>query len=79
MDAPQFPLKTAFAFPTWLTNVKFLALRCKMVTVDMVPDRAGMWMYHCHVSDHMMAGMMAHYEVTDPSTPTHAAGMGMGH
>lgn len=35
----------------------------QMVTADMVPDGAGMWMFHCHVSDHMAAGMMAHYEV----------------
>jgi hephaestin len=35
----------------------------QMVTADMVPDRAGIWMFHCHVSDHMAAGMMANYEV----------------
>jgi manganese oxidase len=35
----------------------------QMITADMVPDRAGTWMFHCHVSDHMAAGMMAHYEV----------------
>lgn len=35
----------------------------QMVTADMVPDRAGVWMFHCHVSDHMAAGMMTHYEV----------------
>ena len=35
----------------------------QMVTADMVPDRVGMWMFHCHVSDHMAAGMMAAYQV----------------
>ena len=35
----------------------------QMVTADMVPDKIGMWMFHCHVSDHMAAGMTAHYEV----------------
>jgi hephaestin len=30
----------------------------------MVPDNIGMWMFHCHVDDHMEAGMMAMYEVT---------------
>ena len=35
----------------------------QMVTADMVPDKAGVWMYHCHVSDHMAAGMMAEYQV----------------
>ena len=35
----------------------------QMLTADMVPDKAGVWMFHCHVSDHMAAGMMTHYEV----------------
>ncbi|HKS81726.1 MAG TPA: multicopper oxidase domain-containing protein [Candidatus Acidoferrales bacterium] len=35
----------------------------QMVTADMVPDAAGIWLYHCHFSDHMVAGMMARYEV----------------
>jgi hephaestin len=35
----------------------------QMETVDMVPDDAGTWMYHCHVDDHMEAGMMALYKV----------------
>lgn len=35
----------------------------EMVTADMVPDAPGIWLYHCHVSDHMLAGMMARYEV----------------
>lgn len=32
-------------------------------TVDMVPDNVGIWLYHCHVSDHMAAGMMTRYQV----------------
>ena len=35
----------------------------QMVTADMVPDNEGIWMYHCHVSEHMEIGMMAHYHV----------------
>ena len=35
----------------------------QMITADMVPDKAGLWMFHCHVSDHMAAGMTTHYEV----------------
>lgn len=35
----------------------------QMVTADMVPDNVGTWMYHCHVSEHMMAGMTALYQV----------------
>jgi manganese oxidase len=37
----------------------------QMVTADMVPDAPGIWLYHCHISDHMLAGMMARYQVTD--------------
>ena len=32
--------------------------------VDMVPDSAGTWMFHCHVNDHITAGMTALYTVT---------------
>lgn len=35
----------------------------QMLSVDMVPDNPGVWMYHCHVSEHMNVGMMAHFEV----------------
>ncbi len=37
----------------------------QMVTVDMVPDNPGTWLFHCHVSEHMQGGMMALYQV-DP-------------
>lgn len=36
------------------------------ITVDMVPDAAGTWMYHCHVNDHLVAGMTALYTVGEP-------------
>jgi FtsP/CotA-like multicopper oxidase with cupredoxin domain len=32
--------------------------------VDMVPDSAGTWMFHCQVNDHITAGMTALYTVT---------------
>lgn len=35
----------------------------QMVTADTVPDNPGIGMKHCHVSDHMEVGMMAHYHV----------------
>ena len=35
----------------------------QMVTADMVPDNPGIWLFHCHVSDHMRAGMCARYQV----------------
>ena len=37
----------------------------QMITADMVPDAPGIWLYHCHISDHMLAGMDARYEVKD--------------
>jgi manganese oxidase len=38
-------------------------LPASMKVADMVPDSPGLWLYHCHVEDHMMAGMSARYEV----------------
>lgn len=37
----------------------------QMVTADMVPENPGIWLYHCHISDHMLAGMVARYEVKE--------------
>jgi len=37
-----------------------------MKTVDMVADNPGTWMFHCHVEDHMEAGMMAVYTIYIP-------------
>lgn len=34
-------------------------------TVDMRPDDAGTWLFHCHVTDHMAGGMMTRYQVTE--------------
>jgi len=35
-----------------------------MVTADMVPDDPGIWLFHCHVADHITAGMLTRYRVT---------------
>ncbi len=35
-----------------------------MVTADMVPDDPGTWLFHCHVNDHIAAGMLTRYRVT---------------
>ena len=35
-----------------------------MKVFDMQPDDPGTWMYHCHVNDHITAGMLALYTVT---------------
>jgi len=37
-----------------------------MRTVDMVADNPGTWLFHCQVSDHMEAGMMAVYTIYSP-------------
>jgi FtsP/CotA-like multicopper oxidase with cupredoxin domain len=49
-----------------------LVTSAQMVTADMTPDMAGIWLYHCHISDHMLGGMVARYEVK----PRQAAGAG---
>jgi len=38
-------------------------ISAQMVTANMVPDAPGIWLYHCHISDHMLAGMVGRYEV----------------
>ncbi|HEX4038485.1 MAG TPA: multicopper oxidase domain-containing protein [Acidobacteriaceae bacterium] len=38
-------------------------ISAQMITADMVPENPGIWLYHCHISDHMLAGMAARYEV----------------
>ena len=40
-------------------------LPATMVTADMVPDNPGIWLFHCHVNDHIAAGMISRYQVTD--------------
>lgn len=39
-----------------------------MRTVDMIADNPGTWMFHCHVEDHMEAGMTAVYTIAAPPT-----------
>jgi FtsP/CotA-like multicopper oxidase with cupredoxin domain len=34
-----------------------------MVQGDMDPDDQGVWLFHCHVNDHIVAGMQARYRV----------------
>ncbi len=35
----------------------------QMMIADMVPDDVGTWLYHCHISFHLAAGMQARYQV----------------
>lgn len=39
-------------------------LPMSMKTLDMVADAPGTWLYHCHVNDHISAGMQALFTVT---------------
>jgi FtsP/CotA-like multicopper oxidase with cupredoxin domain len=59
--------------PHWHGNVVLLngmrtdvveLLPASMKVADMVPDNAGIWLYHCHVNDHIKAGMLARFRVT---------------
>jgi hephaestin len=50
------------------TDVAFL-LPATMSTADMRPDDAGTWLYHCHVNDHILAGMSALYKVGNNIAP----------
>lgn len=34
-----------------------------MISVDMIPRATGDWLFHCHVNDHMMAGMSTRWLV----------------
>ena len=38
-------------------------LPASMVVADMVPDDDGIWLFHCHVNDHLTAGMLSRYQV----------------
>lgn len=38
-------------------------LPAAMVTADMQPDNPGTWLFHCHVNDHIDAGMISTYLV----------------
>jgi len=38
-------------------------LPATMLTADMKADNPGEWMYHCHVADHIDAGMMTTYQI----------------
>jgi FtsP/CotA-like multicopper oxidase with cupredoxin domain len=44
------------------TDTLFLG-QAAMAVADMVPEKQGIWLFHCHVSDHLAGGMVALYEV----------------
>ncbi|HEU0088173.1 MAG TPA: multicopper oxidase domain-containing protein [Pseudonocardiaceae bacterium] len=58
--------------PHWHGNtVTFMGMRtdvvsllpATMVVADMTPDAPGSWLLHCHVNDHITAGMSTRYQV----------------
>ena len=38
-------------------------LPMSMKTLDLIPDNKGTWLFHCHVNDHIEAGMLALFTV----------------
>lgn len=40
-----------------------------MKTLDMIPDNAGKWLLHCHTNHHIVAGMIAAFDVQPCLTP----------
>lgn len=47
--------------------------------MDMTPENPGEWLYHCHINDHITAGMNAKYTVTGtPHANTAAAKQALG-
>jgi hypothetical protein len=45
------------------------------LVADMIPDNPGEWMFHCHVVDHLNAGMTALYRVTPQSKAPVSSGV----
>jgi len=39
-----------------------------MRTVDMISDAQGVWLFHCHVNDHLVTGMQGLYTVDQSTT-----------
>ena len=58
--------------PHWHGNTGlFMCMRMDMIELlpgsmkvfDMTTDDPGIWYYHCHVDDHILAGMQARYQI----------------
>lgn len=46
-----------------MTSDMVMLLPASMVVADMIPDNPGTWLYHCHVNDHIDAGMITTFTV----------------
>jgi manganese oxidase len=53
-------------------------LPASMKTLEMTVDNPGKWLFHCHVNDHITAGMSALYTVTDAVAGGGGSGDGHG-
>jgi FtsP/CotA-like multicopper oxidase with cupredoxin domain len=63
LHTPHWHGKTvAVGTPAKRTDVVEL-LPGSMITADMLADNPGEWLYHCHVADHIDAGMIATYRI----------------
>jgi FtsP/CotA-like multicopper oxidase with cupredoxin domain len=40
-----------------------ILLPATMTIADMVPDDPGIWLFHCHVNEHLIGGMLTRYRV----------------
>lgn len=63
LHTPHWHGNTVLAYGHRVDVVSMLP--AQTVVADMVPDDPGIWMFHCHVDDHIAAGMTGRYEV-DP-------------
>jgi manganese oxidase len=48
-------------------------LPAQHVVADMVPDNPGIWMIHCHIDEHLDAGMSARYRILPKEGPAKPA------
>lgn len=62
LHTPHWHGNTVVAMGTRMDVVSLLP--ASMVTADMVPDNPGVWLFHCHVNDHLTAGMTTRFRVT---------------
>jgi manganese oxidase len=62
LHTPHWHGETVLAGGMRMDTVSLLP--ATMISADMVPDNVGTWFFHCHVNDHIAAGMMARYQIT---------------
>ncbi len=46
------------------------------VVADMTPDDPGIWLFHCHVDDHLAGGMVTRYQVVNATAESTVVGGG---